>query len=151
MSKPIVSTLTAARVKSLKKEDAEKYANLPDEGTRAVSINYPVPEDVISAAELFTEKTVLSLFIGHMAFTIQGKVRNQLISGLAEGKNLDDLEKEIQNSFYDGEGNYNWKPSDSPTRKSGAEKEKDRIAKLSPEQQAAEVTALKAMLASLEG
>lgn len=146
------SSLTENAVDKLKKSDAEKYAKLPAEGVGPCEIQYEIPDTLVEIGKVFTDKVAFNLFVGHVKFSIEGRVRKLLAEEIASGKSLAQAQREIQNKFYNLETKeYVWKPSDSPQRMSAAEKEAKRISKLPKEKQADEIAALKAQLAKLEG
>lgn len=146
----VKASLTSDAVAKLKKQDPTKYAKLPDAGTGDIHIDYPVGETVADLVKNFTEKVVRNQFLGHLKFTIQGKMRTRLVDLLAEGKSLQQAVAQIQSEFF-ANNEYKWKPSDSPARQSAVEKEKKRISNLDPEKKAAEIAAIKKMLAELQG
>lgn len=145
MGKPqkITASLTPEAVEKLKAgKDGEKYTGLPDEG-KETEFLYDFGDTTEESIAIFGDKVVRSYVVGHCLFTIQGIARSMMKAGKTE--------KQIQAFFFDEAiGKNVYLPSEYSGRKTAAEKEHDRIQKLSPERQAQEVAALKAMLKKLE-
>lgn len=145
MGKPveIVASLTADAVAKLKaSKDAEKYQSLPDEG-KEVKFQYDFGDNTEESVAIFTDNVCRSMIVGHIKFTIQSIARSMLKAGKTE--------EEIRAHFFNARSGENvYKPGEYTGRKSGVEKEHDRIIKLSPEVKAKEIAKLQEMLAGLE-
>lgn len=146
----VSASLTKEKVASLKREDAEKYARLPNEGTGKVEVKYDFGANPAEAAKHFGDEVVMRLLNFAISHPIQSRIRDALIAGLADGKPLATIVKEVQASIY-ADGKHVWTPGMSSPRKSPIEKEKDRLNKIEdPAKRAAEIAALKALIADME-
>jgi len=132
--KQIKASLTPQRVANLKAEDAEKYFGLDDNGLE-VTVDYNFGADTAELVDKVGDAVVYNNAIGHILFTAQSIIRNMLAAGKTSA--------EIQAHFD------KWIPGETPTRKTPAEKERDRLLKLSPEAQAEEIKRMKEMFKAL--
>lgn len=145
MGKPqkITAALTPDAVAKLKEgKESEKYQGLPDEGLQC-EFQYDFGDNTNESVKIFTDAVCRSMIVGHIKFTIQSIARTKLKAGATA--------KEIQAFFYDPSTEKNvYKPGEYTGRKSGVEKEHDRIEKLDPDTKAKEIAKLQEMLAGLQ-
>jgi hypothetical protein len=139
----VSATLTVDAIAKLKLNDKEgKHTYLNDKG-ESCTIEYNFGDSIDEMVAIFSEEVVTQMVIGHILFTLQGKMR----SWLAAGKD----EEEIQELLFDVDSNtHNWKPTLGGTRKSEEEKLETKLSKLSVPQRAAQIKAMQELLARMQ-
>jgi len=147
----VSASLTKEKVAALKEVDKEKYARLPNEGTGKVEVEYDFGGSPEEAGKYFKPDVVMRLLNFAISHPIQSRIRDGLVAGLADGKPVATIVKEIQASIY-ANGKHVWVPGMATARKSAVEKERDRLNKIEdPVKKAEEMDALRKLLAEMEG
>ena len=146
----VSAALTKEKVAKLKEEDKEKYARLPEAGTSKLEVKYDFGANPAEAGRYFKDDVVMRLLNFAISHPIQSRIRDALVTGLAEGKPIAAIQKEVQDSIF-ANGKHIWTPGMASPRTSAIEKEKDRLNKIEdPAKKAAEIAALKALIADME-
>jgi len=147
----VKASVTKQKVASLKaQEDGDKYAKLPNAGIPEVGVQYDFGANPTEAEKYFGAEVVMRLLNFAISHPIQSKIRDGLIAGVSEGKSVGEVVKAIQASLF-ANGKNVWIPGTASPRMSAVEKEKVRLNKIDdPAKKAAEIAALKALIASME-